>query len=224
MSFSDLPFAVLRFQYRVARYPLQLVENRIVTRAPTEAPARLFYERVLGILDATIGNAIRDPALVERGAALIERSDTLGRAAKLDAQAEIRKEQADAKLKQARDQAAEEQRDARAATEQQVNEARDTAETRKQEATNSAQKRSTAAKERANAVASSRKEAVHSAQRKVEEKTSAAEKSAAKTADAKLDDADDKRVAARNKRVVANRLDDLATAEKENRQAERADN
>jgi hypothetical protein len=224
MSLSNLPFAVLRFQYKVVRYPLQLVENRIVTRAPTEAPARLFYERALGMLDATVGNAIHDPALVERGTAQIERSDTLGRAAKLDAQAETRKEQADTKLKQARDQAAEEQREARAATEQQTKEARDTAAKRKQEATESAQKRSAAAKERADAVASSRKEAVQSAQRKVEEKTSAAEKSAAKAADAKLDDAEDKRVAARNKRVVANRLDDLATTEKETRQAERADN
>jgi hypothetical protein len=224
MSLTDLPFAVLRFQYKVARYPLQLVENRIVTHAPTEARARLFYERALGFLDATVGNAIHDPTLVERGTALIERSDTLGHAAKLDAQAETRKEQADTKLKQAREQAAEEQREARAATEQQVKEARDTAAKRKQEATESAQKRSAAAKERADAVASSRKAAVQSAQRKVEEKTSAAEKSAAKTADAKLDQADDKRVAARNKRVVANRLDDLATAEKENRQAERADN
>lgn len=224
MPISDLPFAVLRLQYKLARLPLQLVENRLVTRVPTEAPARLFCERALGILDATVGKAIRDPALVERGAALIERSDTLGRAAKLDAQAETRKEQADAKLKQARDEAIGDQRDARAGTEQQVEKARNTAQERKQNATQSAQKRSAAAKERADAEAASRKEVAQSAQRKAEEKAKAAEKSAAKAADAKLDDAEDKRGTARSKRVEANRLDDLATAEKKNRQAERANN
>jgi hypothetical protein len=217
MSISDLPFAVLRFQYKLARLPLQLVENQVLNRAPAEAPARLFYERALGVLDSTVGNAIRDPALVERGAALMKRSETLGRAAKLDAQAETRKEQADAKLKQARDEAIGDQRDARAATEQQVAEARNTAEERKQEATRSAQQRSAAAKERADAVAGRRKEAVQSVQRKAEEKAKADEKSAAKAADAKLEDAEDKRGTARSKRVEANRLEDLATAEKESR-------
>lgn len=102
MTISKVPFAVLRFQYQLARYPLQLVEDRFVNRIRSEAPARLFYERALGMLDSTVGNALRDPELVRRGAALVERTDTLGRAAALDARATTRKQQADAKLDEAR--------------------------------------------------------------------------------------------------------------------------
>jgi hypothetical protein len=79
MKISEVPFAVLRFQYQLARFPLQLIEDRVVTRIPTEAPARLLFERSLGMMDTTVGNALDDPDLVERGTALVERSVQLGR-------------------------------------------------------------------------------------------------------------------------------------------------
>ena len=32
MKITDVPFAVLRFQYRVVRFPLQLIEDRVIAR------------------------------------------------------------------------------------------------------------------------------------------------------------------------------------------------
>jgi len=46
MRITDAPLAVLRFQYRIVRLPLQIIEERAaVARMGFEAPARLFYER-----------------------------------------------------------------------------------------------------------------------------------------------------------------------------------
>ena len=58
MKITTVPFAVLRFQYLIVRVPLQLIEDRVSTRMDAEAPARLFYERSLGMLDATVGRVL----------------------------------------------------------------------------------------------------------------------------------------------------------------------
>ena len=113
MEITDVPFAFLRFQYQLARFPLQLIEEQVVAGMSSEAPTRLFYERWLGGLDATVGKMLGDPDLEKRGAALIERSDALRRAAQLDATAAQNKEQADDDLKAKRDKAIEDQQDAR---------------------------------------------------------------------------------------------------------------
>ena len=75
MKIADIPLAVLRFQYQIARIPFQLIEDQMATRLYAEAPARLFYERSLGAVDAAIGNLLGDPRLKRRGTALVERSD-----------------------------------------------------------------------------------------------------------------------------------------------------
>ncbi len=222
MKISDVPFAVLRFQYQLARYPLQLIEDRVVTRIGTEAPARLIYERSLGTLDAAVGNALGDAKLAERGAALVERADTLGRAAKLEAKAAVRLEQADKKLKVARDNVIQERQEVQDATEQEIKVAREAAQERKREAIDSAQKQSAAARRQADQVAADCKGAAESARRQVEARTRAAEKAASKVAASKLDEAQDKRTEAAAKRSTADRLEELADAEKEKRQAQRA--
>jgi hypothetical protein len=222
MKISDVPFAVLRFQYQLARYPLQLIEDRVITRIGTEAPARLIYERSLGALDAAVGNALGDAKLAERGAALVERTDTLGRAAKLEAKAAVRLEQADKKLKALRDNAIQERQEVQDATEQEIKEAREAAQERKREAIDSAQKQSAAARRQADQVAADRKEAAEAARRQVEARTRAAEKAASKVAESKLDEAQDKHTEAAAKRSKADRLEELAGAEKEKRQAQRA--
>lgn len=222
MKISEVPLAVLRFHYQLARFPLQVIEDRVVNRIPTEAPARLLYERSLGMLDATVGNALGDPSIVERGAALVERSDALGRAARLDAKAATRKEQADAKLKGTRDEAIRERQEAQEATQQEVKEARINAEQRKRQAAQSAQQQSATAKQRADETAAKRKQGVESAKRQVESRTQAAEKAAAKVSAAKVDNAEDKLGEAAGKRAEADRVAELAAAEKRQRQEERA--
>ena len=153
MEITDVPYAVLRFQYQLARFPLQLIEEQVVAGMGSEAPTRLFYERWLGGLDATVGKMLGDPDLEQRGAALTERSDALRRAAQLDATATQKQEQADNDLKAKRDKAIEDQNDARAVKEREVEEARTAAEERKRAAAEAAQKRTAAAKQQADEVA-----------------------------------------------------------------------
>src|SRR6476469_10569111 len=99
MSVTDFPLSVLRFQYQMARVPFQVMEEQFVARMDPQAPARLFYERWLGALDAAAGMVLGDPELKQRGAALAERSDALGCVAQLDATATRQRQQAADELK-----------------------------------------------------------------------------------------------------------------------------
>ena len=165
MEITDVPYAVLRFQYQLARFPLQLIQEQVVAGMGSEAPTRLFYERWLGVLDATVGKMLGDPDLEQRGAARTERSDALRRAAQLDATATQNQEQADADLKAKRDKAIEDQNDARAVKEREVEEARTAAEERKRAAAEAAQKRTAAAKQQADEVAAQLKNLAEAAKR-----------------------------------------------------------
>ena len=95
MNIVNVPVVILRLQYRLARLPLQLIEDRVMTRLDAETPARLFYERSLGTLDAAVGSVLGDVNLQASGTALVDRSDALARAARLDAAAEAKREKAD---------------------------------------------------------------------------------------------------------------------------------
>jgi hypothetical protein len=105
MSIASIPRSILRFQYQLVRIPLQVIEERVVARLGAEAPARLVYERTLGVLDATVGTALADPRLTRQGASLAKRSDELARAARLDAAASADLRQADADYRASREDA-----------------------------------------------------------------------------------------------------------------------
>ena len=72
MEITDVPFAVLRFQYQLARLPLQLIEEQVVAGMSSEAPTRLFYERWLGGLDAAVGKMLADTDWARNDALEIE--------------------------------------------------------------------------------------------------------------------------------------------------------
>ena len=216
MKTTDVPFAVLRFQYQLARIPLQLIEAQMAAWMGSEAPPRLFYERWLGGLDATVGNLLGDPKLEKRGAALIEGSDALDRAAQPDATATKQDEQADDELKAKRDNTIRDQKDARAAKERQVEEARTAAEQRKRAAAQAAEKRTAAAKQQADDVTAQRKTSAEAAKREEQAKIAAAEQTAtaagpspsAKNAQATHSDA-------AGKRAQADQVEQLADVEKQ---------
>ncbi len=222
MKITTVPFAVLGIQYKIARFPLQLIEDTVVVRMDAEAPARLFYERTLGMLDAAVGNALGDSQLEKRGAALAERSDALSRAAKLDAAATQKQQRAGDELKTKRDNAIKEQKQARDETEQDLRDARDKAEQRKSNAQRSAEQRTAAAKEQADAVAATRAKAVDEDKRAQQSRIRAKENTVTAAAQSKLEDARAKGEAAESKRAQADRLEQLADAEKANRRARRA--
>jgi hypothetical protein len=222
MKITDVPFAVLRLQYQVARFPLQVIEDRVMARLDSEAPARLFYERSLGMLDLAVGNALSASDVEQRGAALIERSEALRRAARLDETATEVHHQAEADLESTREQAKREKQQAEQDREREIKEARQTASERKQSAVQNAQKKAADAKEQADQVAAQRVKSAEAARRQEEAVISATERSVEKVAQAKLDDAADKAGTASAKRAQADRVEDLAAAEKEKRQQERA--
>jgi hypothetical protein len=224
MKITDAPLAVLRFQYRIARFPLHMIEERVVARMGSEAPARLFYERSLGLLDAAVGNVLGDSRLQKRGGALAERSDALRRAAQLDATATQARQQSSADLKAKSDKAIEEQQDARAAKKREVDEARSAAEERKRAAEEAAAKRTAAAKKQADDLAAQRTNSAKAAKRKEEARTRAKEQKATAAAKSKLDDAQARRTEADIKRAHADRVEELADIEKQKRQSERAKN
>src|ERR1700742_5065063 len=156
MSVTDLPVAVLRFQYQMARVPFQVMEEQFVARMDPQAPARLFYERWLGALDAAAGRVLGDPELERRGAALAERSDAPGGVAQLDATATGRRERADDELKTRRDRAKQALNHARATKHRKVTAARNAAQDRDGTAAAAGAQRSAAAKPQADEVAAQR--------------------------------------------------------------------
>lgn len=220
MSITAIPKAVLKFQYQVARVPLQMIDDRFVARMNDEAPARLFYERSLGMLDTVVGTALGDPELQKRGATLVERSDALRRAAELDAAADENIKQADRELKVTREKALQDKQKAFEETEAEARQARTEAQQRKRAAVEDAEKKIVESKKTADQIAEQRKKNVETAKRREEEQIEAVERSAAKAASVKMADAQDKRVDATVTRAQADKIEDLADAEKDKRQAD----
>ena len=219
MSVTDLPLSVLRFQYQMARVPFQVMEEQFVARMDPQAPARLFYERWLGALDAAAGMVLGDPELKQRGAALAERSDALGRVAQLDATATRQREQAADELKSKRDQAKQGLSHARATKQRKVTAARNAAQDRKGTAAEAGAKRSAAAKPQADEVAAQRINAAEAATREGQATSRAGEENAAKVAESDLNAAQATRSDAATQRAQADQVENLADAETQKREA-----
>ncbi len=218
MFIIEIPRTVLRAQYRLVRLPLDLLEQRVLARMDTEAPARLIFERSLGALDAAAGNVLGDPGLRRNGVALAQRSADRGRAAQLDLQASAQQEQADTQLRAVREEAAEDRGAAHAAKADAVEDAEEEAQRRRVDAAQTAQKRTAAAKRNAEETAAQRKQARENAEAAEIKRIDDAEKNREKTARAKLADARDKQESAQEQRVQADRIEDLQQAEKRKRQ------
>jgi hypothetical protein len=219
MSFADLSRAVLRVQYQIARFPLQLIEEQVMTRLDSEASLRLIYERSLGVLDAAAGNVLGVPTLAQRGVTNIERSDKLMRAADLDAVANATVAQADSELKDVRGAATQAEEEVHEEKAREAEQARDTAEGRKRAARKAADQRADAAKKQADETSAQRKGAAEAAKRQEHAVIRAGEKLAEADAKAKLDEAQDNRGVAARKRAEADRLEDLADEEKAKRRS-----
>lgn len=221
MKITDIPVAVLRVQYQFARFPLQVIGDHVFGRVAEEAPARLFYERSVGMLDATVGAALRDSDLQRRGTAEVARTEDLRRAAQLDAKATGTLRQANSELTSTQNKAQQERTAAQEKAGREVKQARNNAQESKRDAVEAAQKNVAAGKKQADEVAARRAEAVESAKRDTRSAIRAEETQAKQAAAAKLDDAAAKRAAATAERAEADRVEDLADAEKRKRQARR---
>jgi len=214
MGITDFPRAVLRFQYRVARMPLQLVEDRVLARMDDEAPARLAYERALGAVDGVVGHALGDSALKMQGDAMATRSKALSRAATLAADAATQREAAAEDLSQQAREAAARKDEARANKLDEARDARSAAARRKKQAIEDVAERVDTAKQRADQSAARKRQSVDAATEREKSRIGAVEGAKLAAADAELRDAADKRKGAAAKRLDADHLDDLAEAEK----------
>lgn len=220
MKITDVPFAILRLQYRIARTPLQLVEDRVMARMDQEAPGRLMYERALGALDAAAGSALRDSALEESGITRIQRAAELGEAMRLDEVAAQTRREAEDQLATKREKAATTPQKARQSTQERVAEARQDAEQGKQEAAKKASQKVAEAKQNIAESADQSVAAAEKAKRSAQNRSKAAEKAVTDVADEQLDEAAEKRRAATGVRAHADRIEDLTDSEKDKRQAD----
>lgn len=65
-----VPMAVLRFNYRLARIPLQLIDDVALSPLDEQAPARLAYEQFLIACDRTAAALLNDENAAARAADL----------------------------------------------------------------------------------------------------------------------------------------------------------
>lgn len=219
MRITDLPFAVLRFQYRLARTPLRLFEDTVMTRFDSEAPPKLFYERAIGAVDAGAGSFLRDSELEQQGIARIEKAAALGEALRLDEVAEEKKRQATDELREKREQAAAAPQEAGRQARQRMQNAQQKAGKRAQDVAQNVASRTAEAKWEVDQAAGEKVEAAAKAKRSAQNRSRAAEKVVTSAADKQLDDAASKRSAAAGARAHADRLEDFSESEKEKRQA-----
>ncbi|MGP4055706.1 IF2 family translation initiation factor [Mycobacterium sp. 4D054] len=219
MRITDLPFAVLRFQYRLARTPLRLLENTVMTRFDDEAPAKLLYERAIGAVDASAGSFLRDSELEQQGIVRIEKAAALGEALRLDEVADQKKQQAADELREKREKAATAPQEAGRQARQRMQNAQEKADKRTQDVAQSVASRTAEAKREVDQAAGQKVEAAEQAKRSAQNRSRAAEKVVTSAADKQLDDAASKRSAAAGARAHADRLEEFSETEKEKRQA-----
>ncbi len=208
---------VFRLQYAVVRYPLQLIEQQLVSRLPRQAPPRLAYERGLGLLDGVVGQLLGDRGTAKRGAALTERADALSRAVTLEETAQRKRARADEQLERGRQQARKDRAAAQHEHTQAVTETRAAEQARKRKVAQQAQRRARAAKARADEHAGTQAKAVDDAKRAKQARVTAQEKAAAAPATAELKDAAAKQTEAVEQRSDADRVQELAKAERQER-------
>ena len=206
---------LISLPYELARYPLAFVDDRLTGRLPDTLGNRVGW--ALGSADVLAGSLLRNPGIARRGADRVERSNQLLTAARLEEQAQARREEARAaevsgfqeasrKRQAAQERAAKGLDEARAAEargkEQAKERARQTAAEKKAAADQRATARTTAAEQRKQQVASV---------------ADAKQKNAQRRAKAELDDAREDQQVAQEAREDAERLSELTEAKKQER-------
>lgn len=218
MNVLTLPRNAAALEYKVLRYPSQLIETRVVaTLLSEDSTVRLAFERLLGTLDSTAGSLFADQGLKDRGRMLTRRAEILEKAVSLETKAAERKQQADADLRATTEQAETDREQARQERERKLQQVSAEKQAAKAAVDRAAQDRKAAEKkaiaaEAAAAVAAERKKAETQTAR-IEQRTEAATASSK----AELSKAVDDTRAAQQKKADANRLASLAEAERASR-------
>jgi hypothetical protein len=75
MGLGAIPMAVLRANYALWRFPFQVIDDVGMTRLGEQAPARVVYERVLGLCDRAAGHLLADESVAARDGTRRQRAE-----------------------------------------------------------------------------------------------------------------------------------------------------
>jgi hypothetical protein len=208
---------LIALPYELARLPVVVVDNNLSARLPETSRPRLLLDRSIGTADKVAGALLRNPEIARRGADRVERSGRLLDAARLQDEAEARREQARDTAAAGRREATQKRKAAQDRAASGLEEA-DAAETRgKQQAKAAAQKTATAKKKAADKRAASRTATVEQHKARVESDADEKTRTAQREAQAELADARETKESAAEARADAERLSDVTEAKKQQR-------
>lgn len=208
---------LIALPYELARLPLTLVDGQLSTRLPENSIARATLGRTIGFSDKIVGSVLRNRSIGQRGSERLERIDTLRAAARLEQEAQARREQAAETAAAGREEAAALRDVAQETATSGLDEA-DAAEARgKQQAEAEAAQVAAEKKKAADAKAEGRKAAAEERKRRAEQAATSQQQAAGSAAREELDDARATQQDAAETRADADRLEDLVETRKEDR-------
>ena len=223
MNVLTLPRSVAAIEYKALRLPATLLQSQVVVRFLDEdSKLRLGFEKALGSLDERAGSLLANPTLSERGRLLRRRSEILGKAVELEAVADQRKQAAEATLREGRKKADKTRTEAQKKQKAGVQKALREEQAEKARIEREAAARVQAEKERVEAQAEAKVAAVTEQLDRQETRIDLTEKARTAAPKAQLEDALSEKQVADAERAKAERLAELADAEKNARKAARA--
>jgi len=208
---------LIALPYELARLPFATIDAGLARSLPETSVPRKTVDRAIGSADKIAGALLRNGAIARRGTERVDRSDKLVAAARLQAQAETRREAADDVAQRGQQEAAAKRQAAAERVSSGLAEARQAEERGKQKASADAAKKSAAKKAAADRLAADRTETVEQRKKRVAEAAEAKKAAARKTAKQELDDARESKEAAAGARDDAEVLSELADAKKQDR-------
>jgi hypothetical protein len=223
MNVLTLPRSVAAIEYKALRLPATLLQTQVVVRFLDEdSKLRLGFERALGGLDEKAGALLANDALSERGRVLRRRSEILGKAVELEAVADQRKAAAESTLREGRKKAESTRKKAQETQRTGVQKALRDEQAEKARVEREAQARAQAEKARVEEQAEAKIQAVTSQLDAQESRIDNTEKARTAAPKAQLEDAVAQKNPADAERAKAERLSQLADAERDARKAARA--
>ena len=203
--------------YELARLPLVVIDNSLLSRLSETSSARMTFNRAIGSADKVAGALIGDRAIAKRGTDRIEHSAKARSAARLEREAATRREQAQEAVSRGTEQAAEKREAAQARAASGLEEA-DVAEARgKQQAKAAAAKTASAKKAVADKRADDRSATADQRKQRVTTAAEAKKRSAQQRAKTEIAEAGETKQSAAEARADADRLSDLTAAKKDER-------
>jgi hypothetical protein len=216
MSLASIGRNALRLQYQVACLPLRLVERQ--TRMfGTDSPVHLLAERAVATLDGTVGRLLGDGGLRRQGEREGQRVDALSRATRLERDAQRRRSEAERRADEASRRAHERREQAREQQRERVSSAVREEQADRRKVDERAGEDAKSDKRAADAKAHERERQAREEQKQKEERAQTRAERASEESKRELKAAAEQRKDAAERRGDAERLDELADHERDDR-------